>query len=382
MQILSLNFLMYTVAGIWRPIEWCSNDAKVLYSTFTILIIFSLYFLMLTQFMDIVLIVDNVDDFTTNSLMLLTIVAVCCKATLVVIRRNAIINIAQILLKKPYKFQDADEMAIQRKFDEFIRSYSIKYSLLCMSSLTGVTIGSLLNIIHGYLPYRVWLPYDSNIAAMFWITSVQQIVSLIFATIINVATETLISGLIMQTCAQIEIFQNRIHKLIISKTATHMKHSFASSNTRSSLFSEFIRHHLGIYEYAKTLNIVFNPIFFVQFFSSIIVLCTSVYYLSRHITESGSATFVVYTIGMFVQIYIYCWSGNEVIIKSTSVGDAMYQLDWHLLPVSERKELMIIMIRSTIPIKFTSSFLITLSYQSYSNILKTSYSTFNLLQQS
>jgi len=112
---------MYTVAGIWRPIEWCSNDAKVLYSTFTILILFSLYFLMLTQFMDIVLIVDNVDDFTTNSLMLLTIVAVCCKATLVVIRRNAIINIAQILLKKPYKFQDADEMAIQRKFDEFIR---------------------------------------------------------------------------------------------------------------------------------------------------------------------------------------------------------------------------------------------------------------------
>jgi len=99
-----------------------------------------------------------------------------------------------------------------------------------MSSLTGVTIGSLLNIIHGYLPYRVWLPYESNIAAMFWITSVQQIVSLIFATIINVATETLISGLIMQTCAQIEIFQNRIHKLIISKTATHMKHSFASSN--------------------------------------------------------------------------------------------------------------------------------------------------------
>jgi len=54
-----------------------------------------------------------------------------------------------------------------------------------MSSLTGVTIGSLLNIIHGYLPYRVWLPYDSNIAAMFWITSVQQIVSLIFATIIR-----------------------------------------------------------------------------------------------------------------------------------------------------------------------------------------------------
>jgi len=67
--------------------------------------------------------------------------------------------------------------------------------------------------------------------------------------------------------------------------------------------------------YAKTLNIVFNPIFFVQFFSSILVICTSVFYLSRHITESESATFIVYTICMFVQIYIYCWSGNEVIFK-------------------------------------------------------------------
>ncbi|KAH0953404.1 OrE8 [Eciton burchellii] len=382
MQTLSLNFLIYTFGGVWRPIEWCSNQAKMLYSTYTVFVLSSLYFYVLTHFMDIVLIVDNVDDFASNSLMFLTIVAVCCKATLVVVRRNAIINLVQILLKHPYKFQDADEMAIQRKFDEFIRSYSIKYLLLCMCTVTAVTIVSMFNIIQGYLPSRIWLPYDTNIAALFWITSVQQIVSVIFATIINVATETLISGLILQTCAQIEIFQNRLQKLIISKTITHMKHSLASSNTRSSLFSEYIRHHLGIYEYAKTLNIIFNPIFFVQFFSSIIVLCTSVYYLSRHITDSGSTAIIAYTICIFVQIYIYCWSGNEVIIKSTSIEDAMYQLNWHLLPVSERKELMMIMIRSTIPIKFTSGFLVTLSYESYSNILKTSYSTYNLLQQS
>ncbi|XP_011330262.1 odorant receptor 13a isoform X3 [Ooceraea biroi] len=362
MQILSLNFLMYTVGGIWRPIKWCSSGLKVLYNIFTILVLLSLYFLVLTQFLDIVLIVDNIDDFTTNSLMLLTIVAVCCKATLVVVRRNAIINLVRMLLKDPYKLRDADEMAIQRKFDTFIRSYSIKYSLLCTTSLTGVTIGSVLNIIQGYLPYRVWLPYDSNIATMFWITSMQQIISLIFATVINVGTETLISGFILQTCAQIEIFQNRLHKLMINQTTAYMKQSLASSCKGTSIFSEYIRHHLKIYD--------------------IIVLCTSVYYLSQHITESGSATFIVYTIGMFVQIYIYCWSGNEAILKSTSVGDVIYQLDWHLLSVSEKKDLLMIMIRTTIPIKFTSSFLITLSHESYSNILKTSYSAFNLLQRS
>ncbi|XP_025073486.1 LOW QUALITY PROTEIN: odorant receptor Or2-like [Pogonomyrmex barbatus] len=117
-------------------------------------------------------------------------------------------------------------------------------------------------------------------------------------------------------------------------------------------------------------------------FISILVLCTSVYYLSTHITDLyGTASLLVYTICMFVQIYVYCWSGNEVILKSTSIGDAIFRMDWPLLSINEKKKLLMIMIRSTIPIKFTSSFLITLSLQSYSNILKTSYSAFNLLQK-
>ncbi|XP_011706643.1 PREDICTED: odorant receptor Or2-like [Wasmannia auropunctata] len=101
-----------------------------------------------------------------------------------------------------------------------------------------------------------------------------------------------------------------------------------------------------------------------------------------HITDlSGVATLLVYAICMFVQIYLYCWSGNEVILKSVSVGDAIYCMDWPLLSINEKKELLMIMIRSTMPIKITSSFLITLSLQSYSNILKTSYSAFNVLKK-
>lgn len=121
MQILSLNFVLCTITGIWRPIEWCSSGAKMLYNTFTLLVLLSLYFLMFTQFMDIILIVDNIDDFTTNSLMLLTIVAVCCKTTLVIIQRKAIINLVQMLLKDPYKTRNKNELAIQMKLDNFIR---------------------------------------------------------------------------------------------------------------------------------------------------------------------------------------------------------------------------------------------------------------------
>lgn len=121
MQILSLNFLIFTLCGMWRPSEWSSNGAKLLYNVFTFIVISSEYFLVLAQFMDIVLIVDNIDDFATNTLMFLTIVAVCCKATVVVVRRNAITNLMQVLTKTPCKPSDEDEVAIQTKFDMFLR---------------------------------------------------------------------------------------------------------------------------------------------------------------------------------------------------------------------------------------------------------------------
>ncbi|KYN07119.1 Odorant receptor 46a, isoform A, partial [Cyphomyrmex costatus] len=381
MQILSLNFFIYTVGGIWRPLEWSSNGAKLLYNVFTFIIISSEYFLVLTQFMDIIFVVNNIDDFATTTLMFLTIVAVCCKATVVVIRRNAIINLVQILLKAPYKPRDEDEVAIQTKFDKFIRyflqlyqkicrSCSIKYSLLATSSVTGTTIGSVLNIMQGHLPYRIWLPCNYNVSTIFWIISIHQILTIIFATMINVGTETLVFGLILQTCAQFEILKNRLHKFIIKKTVKYLGHARPLSNEDKTGISECIRHHLSIYKYAKTVNIIFNQVLFVQFFSSILVLCTSVYYLSMHIKElSAAASLLVYTICMFVQIFVYCWSGNEVMLKSISIADAIYRMNWPILSVNEKKGLLMIMIRSTIPVKFTSSFLITLSLQSYSNVI-------------
>ncbi|XP_067203544.1 odorant receptor 46a-like isoform X2 [Linepithema humile] len=366
MQILSVNFLIFTISGMWRPVEWSSNCAKLLYNVLTYVILISEYFLVTTQFMDVILVVDNIDDFSINILMCLTIIAVCCKATVIVVRRNAVIDLVQMLLKEPCKFQNEDEIAIQTKFDQFI----------------SVTIGSVLDTMQGHLPYRVWLPFDTNTSLIFWIISIQQIVTVAIAGLINAGMETLVFGLFLQTCAQLEIFENRLHKLVINTTASYLKHVPASLNKYKTMLSECIYHHLTIYKYAKMVNNIFNQVFFVQFFSSILVLCTSVYYLAAHVMETKAATLLVYTIGMFVQIYFLCWSGNEVMLMSMKTGHAIYHTNWPLLSVREKKDLLMIMMRSTRPIKFTSSFLITLSLESYSNILKTSYSAFNVLQQS
>jgi len=63
------------------------------------------------------------------------------------------------------------------------------------------------------------------------------------------------------------------------------------------------------------INEVFSQVIFVQFFASILVLCTSLYHLSSHVTIIDIITLIIYVLCMFVQIFVYCWAGNEVILK-------------------------------------------------------------------
>ncbi|KYN50438.1 hypothetical protein ALC57_00075, partial [Trachymyrmex cornetzi] len=90
-------------------------------------------------------------------------------------------------------------------------------------------------------------PYN-YLSTMFWSISIHQIVTLIFATLINVGTETLVFGLILQTCAQFELFESRLYKLIINKTVTYLGREGSLLNENKTGLSECIHHHLSIYK--------------------------------------------------------------------------------------------------------------------------------------
>jgi len=85
----------------------------------------------------------------------------------------------------------------------------------------------------------------------------------------------------------------------------------------------------------------------------------------KHINYINVCTYkykVIKLINYYCLLLYFCYC------QSMNVGDAIYHTEWPLLSISDKKELLMIMMRSTIPVKFTSSFLITLSLQSFSNV--------------
>ncbi|XP_011685419.1 PREDICTED: uncharacterized protein LOC105448495 [Wasmannia auropunctata] len=121
MQILSFNFLLFTICGLWQPIEWSSKCSKLLYNVFTFFTAYLMLYLLLTHLLYIILVVDNMEDLASCSSLFLSIINVLFKATVVIIRRDQIINLIEILQKEPCKACDKEEIDIQMKFDRLIK---------------------------------------------------------------------------------------------------------------------------------------------------------------------------------------------------------------------------------------------------------------------
>lgn len=98
--------------------QWCS---KLLYRAFAIIIIYLLNFSMLTQLLDIILVIDNMDDFATTNIMLFSAIGTLFKAITAVVRRERIIDLMKTLQEEPCKACNEEELTIQTRYDRLIR---------------------------------------------------------------------------------------------------------------------------------------------------------------------------------------------------------------------------------------------------------------------
>ncbi|XP_012060056.1 PREDICTED: odorant receptor 49b-like [Atta cephalotes] len=105
------------------------------------------------------------------------------------------------------------------------------------------------------------------------------------------------------------------------------------------------------------------------------------YQISKTTTKAKYIEMTLYISSMLTQIFFYCWYGNEVKIKSHQMIDNIFEMEWLTLNKNKKKSLIIIMRRTIVPIQITCAYIIPMNLDSFMGILKTSYSTYNLLEK-
>ncbi|RZC42786.1 7tm 6 domain containing protein, partial [Asbolus verrucosus] len=163
------------------------------------------------------------------------------------------------------------------------------------------------------LPFLAWYPYNTNVSPNYEITYVYQVLGVTFTATTALTVDTLIAALHMYIGAQFDILCDNIRNMY---------------EPNENIPIDFDKRLLSFMKFVSDfMNIVVAP-FTSEFFALLAFLAA-----------------------IIVQIFVYCWFGNLVEVKSSQIPYAVFESNWLNTP-EEHKKLMIIFVeRNQKPLK-------------------------------
>nr|QXE93220.1 odorant receptor 40 [Eucryptorrhynchus scrobiculatus] len=151
--------------------------------------------------------------------------------------------------------------------------------------------------------------------------------------------------------------------------------------TEELFLARCVYHHSKIITLIALIERVLTKIVLIQYITSVVVICNIGFQLV--IVEPFSFPFVLmltFFTAKMLQLGLYCWFGNEIILSSLAVRDACYESDWINSDVRVGKMLLIIMERTKRPLYLTAGKFSVLSLASFTSVINSAYSFFALMQ--
>ncbi|CAL7950600.1 unnamed protein product [Xylocopa violacea] len=368
MRILQCTYYLLTFCGCFPPPSWTTPFKKCMYYIYAVFTLLLLNSFLLSQMLDAVFNVGNQDELCENIRVTLVVLCTIWKISTILVRRANIARLVDWLQKEPFLPVNAEENEIHAKFEKITDWHTIGYvSLLLISSFWIYGRSIVTDFKSREFSTTLWVPYDYSPAWIFVLTYLHQLTAATVCSISCVAGDSLYSGLLIHIYCQFEILEHRLKNI---------------TQERGYTVKLCVRHHDRIYKFAEMVNGEFKVIVFIQFCTSMFVLCFNLYRMSQIKMDARFVEMALYTICTLTQIFYYCWYGNEVKLKSVQLSGAIFESDWMSLNNSGRKAFQIMMVRAIRPLELNTGQIISVDLECFMAVLKTSYSTFNVLQQS
>ncbi|RZC32280.1 7tm 6 domain containing protein [Asbolus verrucosus] len=224
------------------------------------------------------------------------------------------------------------------------------------------------------LPFSAWYPYDIKISPYYEITYVYQVISITFSASTAVCTDTLIAALFVYIGAQFDIL------------CADIRHLYDIAEDESTDFSKkfinCIKHHRAILKFAENSSKFANWIILGQFFISALSIGMTMFRLTTVVPLSGEFfSFIAFLMGIVVETFTFCWFGNEVEIKSSQIPYAVFESSWTNASTEVKKHMIFFITKCQKPLKMSALNLFYLSLDTFTKILRASWSYFAVLYQ-
>lgn len=124
-----------------------------------------------------------------------------------------------------------------------LRFITTFYVTIVEAAVILMALKVYLEALAGTLPFRTWQPYSLTSPTMYWLTYLHHAILQVITPILNVGTDTLICGLMLQVCAQIDILIYRLSKMTQPTSHVSLEEDHFLKTT-----IDCIHHHTQIYK--------------------------------------------------------------------------------------------------------------------------------------
>ncbi|CAH2096547.1 unnamed protein product [Euphydryas editha] len=375
---LRITLIVLMVTGVWRPnFEGFKKRLYNIYTFFSTMIIVGVYIII--QVVDLILVWGNVPLMTATIFLLFTNIALGTKILNAIRKKEIIRTMLQ---------ESNDELSNERREvgKGIVRRYDIEttkqLSLYIVLSYTTV-FGFATSAEKNQLPLRAWYPYDTSKTPAYHFTYAHQIIAISFGAAINICLDTLITSLISQCRCRLRLISLSLRMLCDN---LDMSNKGLMTNASSKIINQRLRNcilrHQAVLAQIKLLQSCFTVPIFIQFSVSMIIICVTAYQLAFETTHLVRiVSMVTYLVVMMLQVFLYCYQGNELVNESEGVSSAAYECPWYACSVPIRRSLLMVMIRTRRAARLTAAGITELSLSTFMSLIKASYTFFTVLQQ-
>ncbi|XP_049762552.1 odorant receptor 4-like [Schistocerca cancellata] len=211
------------------------------------------------------------------------------------------------------------------------------------------------------LPLVAWTPFDSSCGLGFLVTYVYQFTCTLFMAWTSGATDLICVNVVMQLCSHLEILCGHLQRVgaqCCGDAGSSCGHGYPGKSAEKPTpdkddlrdqLRRCIRYHQEIISVSYTLTI------------------------------ETIAKYLSYMASILLQIFCYCWFGDNLSSKSNEVARVAYSCAWTRGSAGFGRSLCILMARAQRPLIVSGGSFYVLSRETFIRILNASYSYFAVL---
>nr|ALD51448.1 odorant receptor 6 [Locusta migratoria] len=162
----------------------------------------------------------------------------------------------------------------------------------------------------------------------------------------------------------------------------YSRHDSPNVGNANGSFKHCIQYHWELIELKKETEKFCGVVLFFQILASMFIICFVTFQATVNTMDAGSLTkCVMYLSVALLQLGLFCNEGTNIVTQSEELMLAVYSSEWPDCDAALKQSVIVTMMRLQYPLQIRAASYCTLSFETFSKILHTSYTFFTLLRQ-